>query len=344
MASTAALGGRADTMMDSDAGGFTADDRAETLRMLELAGPVRSDSESDDDDIGESEFYPPPATRAPEPPQARPHPQRPSAPPPRPQIAAPSAIPAPAPVRPALRAPALPPPTPITGRSESPANDEDDQDAPAMPPPVAAAPRVRAAPQSAPARTDDTFSIPATPHEALLRYDASMNYLVEMLSQLTGDNTNAVTAKLSLEIFRRQMLSWHGTVDQNDWEKATKSMLMFSETVRMVIHSTVQRVKEQRTADRTQRTPRAAVPPRPEHANHAKVTRAIPTAIPTDSEASAPPVKQTASMGMHYNPYKPPEPARPEPPRAEPDAVPEYVSHADDALPPKKSADGCTVM
>lgn len=320
MASAALIGGRADTMMDSDAGGFTTDDRAATQRMLDAA--ERYSSESEDDDIGEGDFYPPPAARAHDPPPQRARPAPPSTPPPRP------AVPAPAVIRPALRAAA--PPTPIPGRSESPVNDEDEHDA--APPPAPAPARAPAAR----ARTDDTFTIPATPHEALLRYDASMNYLVEILSHLTGDNTNAVTAKASLEIFRRQMLAWHGNVDQGDWEKATKSMLMYSETVRMVIHTTVQRVKDQRGAAR----PRA--PARPDAADHAKVVRAIPTATPTDTE-SAPP-RPVAPMALHLNPARP-ESSRAEPARREPaHAVPEYVARAEDEPDHRRGGEGCGIM
>lgn len=329
MSSTHSLGGRAETMMDSDVGTLTSDDRAEALRLLDLANARReSDSDDDDDDIGESEFYPPPPqARAPEQKHSRvrtrlanqpvsvvqPRPAMHTAPPPRPTT----------------HAPAIVPPTPLSGRSESPVNDEDDQDGARAPPPAQPANRPRAPPT---VRAEDMFSMPATPHEALIRYDASMNYLVEMLSQLTGDNTNAVTAKLSLEIFRRQMHMWHGDVEQNDWEKASKSMLMFSETVRAVIHSTVQRVKEQRGAERPVARPRVASTPRTAETEHARVSRAIPSATPTDSESSAPAPKPAVPMGLHYNPYKP-----------EPSA-PDYVTHADDAQAQKRNTDGCAVM
>lgn len=366
--------------MDSDAGGFTADDRAEAIKMLESSSLHANANDSDSDsDIGEDDFFPPPPSQKPPPPQAPPQARPVGSQPPRGPPPARPVGPAPPSVSNAGRRPErvdrasylLPesavPGTPLAGRSQSPCNDEEDghgHDS-AHPPPQAksgrthmprgipAVPAVRAArpvPRSAPALPSDpsAYTIPATPNDALARFDECMNYLVEMLCQLTGSNANAVTAKQSLEIFRMQMLSWHGDVENEDWEKASKSMVMFAVTVRMVIHATVQRTKDQRA--REMRQP-IALPGQSQSQSRSvpaahsadRVLEAIPRAIPTDAESTdsgriAPPI------GMHYNAAKlhhtsePSQPSHTEPAPARPD----YIVQADLATAPPVN-DGCTI-
>ncbi len=374
MSGNGALGARAEQLMDSDAPGFTTDDPATALRMYEKS-EFRVDaahSEDDDDDIG-VDFYPSPKPPPPQPipthvrsarhTVAAPQP----APPPRPAVPAPVVRPAERAVRPEhARMPDLP--TPMAGRSASPFNDEEDGEPAYAAPPVpvqhrsqaivhADAPRAQRPPAIVRAATSVQYSIATTPQEALARYDESMTYLVEILCQLTGNNTNAETAKSSLEIFRNQMHAMHGDVSIDDWQKACTSMAMFSETVQMVIHTTVQRAKEQRVKESGVESAHKTKPIEPRHdlsaparmereptrGGHEHVMPAIPRAIPTDAEP-ADHCRTIAPIGMKFN--NPVSHQRTDPPPAEParaGALPPYIAQAESAVA-KTEDGGCRVM
>ncbi len=374
--------------LDSDAGGRTADERANAVRLLAMhdgkpAGVDDDDSDSDDSLVAEE--LPPRHVPfvAPRPAHAEPaaNIRRQADPlpvvPPKPQSQSRAQ-------QGKLRVTSKPK-QPAVITSALPDDDEDEDEAyirelreqnrgiqeyngaVARGPPPAQQSASVPKPQAA---STDTFTFPATPNEALGRYDECMTYMMEMMCELTHDNIHAQTARASLMVFRSQMLAWGKLNHESaDWEKMATFMVMYVETFRMIIKSTAGEVEAARStraksvaldAQNSQASDApgdsASVVAQARASRESRVTErasVIPGPIPTDADVGDVKVAPRAALppGTHLNPNPNPDPAsenakRPHhktrPPRpAQP--TPSYIARAED-VQPQDGKEGCGVM
>lgn len=358
--------------LDSDAGGRTADERANAVRLLAMHGkpPAGDDDDSDSDDSLVAEELPPrhasfvPPMHTPAEPAVRRQADPLPVVPPKPQSRAQQGK---------LRVTSKPKQQPAVITSALPDDDDDDDDAVwalreqhAQKPHSAVASGPPPAQQSTSAPKNqasaDTFTFPATPKEALGRYDECMTYMMEMMCELTNDNIHAQTARASLMVFRSQMLAWGELNHESaDWKKMATFMVMYVETFRMIIKSTAGEVE----AARSTRSKLASVDAQAceqacDSASlvvHARTTRearlkgdsVIPGPIPTDADVGDVKVAPRAALppGTHLNPdpasenAKRPVHHKTRPPKLT-QPTPSYIARAEEPQPQDK--EGCRVM
>jgi hypothetical protein len=352
--------------MDSDAGGRTADERAVALRQLAM-----HDDESDNDAdlvVDEIPPYVAPAFVEPVPTHKPPAPKRAVDPPlpvippkpayrgqpPRGRAMAPKSQSMPVHRASAGVAAALP-----DNRDDD--DDEDDEDVgdwPVQPHVAQESPRVV---QSAPApvakptaghaqppaggeEDSGAFTFPSEPREALIRFDAVMTYMMEIICQLTGDNIHALTARETLKVFRAQMLSWGKLRDNKDWEKAADYMLMYGETFRMLVKTTASQLKQARQNHVPQAPAQPQIQPAPVKppATARSALDGIPRAIQTDVDLAA-----DALAIRHMSPVPPGQHLNPVNAAGSSSAgkTPAYIASAEEGppQPSHKESSDCTV-
>lgn len=101
-------------------------------------------------------------------------------------------------------------------------------------------------PHPQPAGLGDNFSLPQTPSEAVERYDESMEYIIEIFREMTNQNPQAVDVANMIIIFREQMRQWYVKDGQGDWSDAARFMTVFANTMHRVIHTCAQSAKARR--------------------------------------------------------------------------------------------------
>lgn len=361
------------SFMDSDAGGRTADERAVALRQLDM----HDDSDNDADLVVE-EIPPYVAPAFSEPVSVHKPPKR-AVDPPLPVIPPKPAHRGQPPrgIAPASKSQSVPAHRASAGvASALPGNrddddDEDDEDAgdwPVQPrvvqePPrvvqTAPAPAVKPAPANAQTPAGDEndvggFTFPSEPREALMRFDAVMTYMMEIICQLTDNNIHARTARETLKVFRAQMLSWGQLRDSKDWEKVADFMVMYGETFRMTVKTTAAQLKHAHQnhpaqvasglAQTQTQTQAQTAPARPASSARSALD-GIPRAIQTDVDlaADAAAIRHMSPVppGQHLNPVNAAGSSSRD---ANASKTPPYIASAEAGSPPlpKESSD-CTV-
>jgi hypothetical protein len=373
------------SFMDSDAGGQTADEREEAKRLLAMTAPEENRvppkapgtvmmGRGDDDDDSDDGLIDPPA------------PPKPVAPPPRATQMPLAPAPPPKPQEPPRAKPAKPNGkqsgnekkrarmrAPAQLSSFPPRQDEEDEettDVPPSPPrafhrsitdvverrPVAQeAPAPRRA-QPAPVG-QPSFTAPDDPTEAITRFNECMSYFMEMIVELTGDNIHAVTAKMSLETFRTQMLAWGGVGKNGDWKEVVTFMVLSVETSRIVINETSQSITQSIKRASLGATELQVHASQASSSSHDESRRreeiaagAVPRSVRTDAELPDSAVREVNSVppGMHFNsaPHATSAPVAPRassgPPQTKHPPDVRVAQSATHSAPPKAKDDGIT--